>query len=1399
MKKKHPPLANAELPPPGGTLPGHHGDLTDVGKLSGLILEQAPAAMAVLDREGRVLHLTPSFTQLLGYTREDLPHIEAWWPLAYPDPAYRQEIRAIWDRDLAQSLAGGSNLHSGEALVRRKDGSSLWVEGHARFTAAEVILVMVDVSDRKRAELEVQRWAHEAEAAQRQAAWLRLALDVSGAGIWEWEPETDLQFWSPALWKLFGLYGEGAAGAPGKPDIQRWEELIHPEDRPGVIMAISSAVAEGRDFQAEYRLSWEDGLRWLLVRGSPIPPDGPRPRRYLGIVMDISDLRQAERDLAAERTTLRTLFDATPDVLFLKDTDHRYRLVNPAFCRLVGRPAEQILGLGDEDLFPPEVAVQFRENDAVVFGQDQNLSTESVLTGADGERHWFETLKTPLRDSAGVVTGFFGVARDITTTRQLAHRLAEEEERWSFALQGAGLGVWDWHIDTGEVFWSRDWLGMLGYGEGELTPSPEVWNDLLHPEDRERVSTYAAAFFADPGGRYELEFRLRHRQGHWVDILSRATLARDPQGQVIRPRRLVGTHLDMTERKALLRSIRAAGLRYEAMRETTPGGFCVLSPEGRILEVNDAYCRQSGYRRAELETLSIADLEAIENREQTERHLRYLMERGADRFETLQRRKNGQLWEAEVSASYSPVEGGRIFCFLHDITARRRVQRLAELRQRLLELLPLGDQDQLLQAALDVAEELTHSQIGFLHFVLPDQQEVSLQVWSTRTLTEMCFAEGQGRHYPVSEAGVWADCIYQRRAVIHNDYASLPYRKGLPMGHAPVIREATVPLVVDGRVLAVIGVGNKPCDYTDEDLDLLWQVIEMVMDFAERQKVGQRLEYVAFYDVLTGLPNRTLAIDRLSQAIPLSARSRQLLAVGYLNLDAFKPVNDNLGRQIGDAVLTHLGQRLLASLRQGDSVARVGGDEFAILLTGLGSSREGLEAAQRILGVINQPIEVRGHRLHLSASMGLTLYPTDNVGPDALLHHAQEAMYQAKGQHRGGYHLYAPVQDQQDREQRQRRQDFALALRTDQLQLHYQPKLDLSDGRVVGVEALLRWRHPRDGLLEPGRFLPLIKDTPLEIALDEWVLAAALAQRQRWREAGLDLAVSVNISPRYLQMGELADYLSQTLAEYPASGPEGLEIEILEVAEIRDPQGATQVMTACKALGCSFSLDDFGTGFASLTHLHHLPIDKVKIDQRFVRNLLDKVKDLAIVEGVLQIARALPRPVLAEGIESLEVGFLLHQLGCQYGQGFAIARPMPAEAIPAWLEGWAAEGHWHGLAAATTNGAPPDLNVALFSLRRWVDDILAYLRGDNGRTLPPLDEHQCPFCRWYHGIGEVRYGARPQYAFLQARHHGLHRLASELTDLVDTTPTRTPLALDLIRQFEVKGEELLSLVRGLEA
>ncbi len=1008
----------------------------------------------------------------------------------------------------------------------------------------------------------------------------------------------------------------------------------------------------------------------------PQPPDLAGEHeplsRPVGGVAATSDLNALRQEVA----TLRALFDASPDILFVKDADLTYRLVNPAFCRLMGLPEDQIVGRGDRDpLVPLDRVAEMMRDDLEVITQAEPRRHESLVIGADGTPRWFLTLKAPRVDAAGRITGLLGVGQDITALRTLSHRLGEAEARWSCALQGAGLGIWNWNLESDEVYWSDDWLSMLGYQRDEMTPTVATWSTLLHPEDRARVLAYGTDYRANPIGSYELEFRLRHKQGHWVDILSRAILARDAHGTPVQPRLLIGTHMDLGERK----------------------------------------CQQ----------------------------------------------------------------------------------RLSELRHRLLEMVGLDNPDLILQTALDVAEELTHSQIGFLHFVSEDGQEVSLQVWSSRTHTEMCLAEGNGRHYPVSEAGVWVDCILQRQPVIHNDYASLPHKQGLPEGHAPLVREATVPLLIDDRIVAVMGVGNKAEDYTQQDLAILSQVLEMAIHFFDRQRFERQQEYLASYDRLTGLPNRFLLTERLNQAMAKGSHTNQLIALCYLNLDDFKVVNETYGQPIGDALLVSLARRLETGLPPGASLARPGGDEFALILTGLSSSYEGEEAVQRLLKQITQPIDVQGHRIFVSASLGVTLFPLDPDGPDALLQHAQKAMYQAKARNRSSYRFYDPIQDQQLHQLRRMREEFSQALRDNQLMLYYQPKIALQDASLIGLEALTRWRHPREGLLEAHQFLPQIKNSPLEIALGEWVVTRALAQWQGWRQSGLELAVSINISPRQIQMPGFVDFLSRTLSAYPPGTGKQLEIEIPEIAEISDTQEASRVMNACKALGIRFALDDFGTGYSSLTYFQHLPIDSVKIDQHFVREILDKNEALGIVEAAMGMANALQKPVVAEGIESAEIGFLLVQLGCRFGQGNGIARPMPAERVPPWLAKWQDEKLWHHLGQEPLDESVKyDLKVGIFSLHLWLNRLLANLGDAPCGASPPLDEYQCQFHRWYHGIGRARYGNNPNYSFIQAQHYQFHQLGAMLADLAANGRARDAQARR--GELEVIAEEMTRLVQRLE-
>ncbi len=450
--------------------------------------------------------------------------------------------------------------------------------------------------------------------------------------------------------------------------------------------------------------------------------------------------------------------------------------------------------------------------------------------------------------------------------------------------------------------------------------------------------------------------------------------------------------------------------------------------------------------------------------------------------------------------------------------------------------------------------------------------------------------------------------------------------------------------------------------------------VGLFSDISPLKNHQAELVRAAHYDPLTGLPNRRLLGDRLEQAIARAARSGKTLAVCQFDLDDFRQINERHGHAAGDQLLRAVADNLKAALRADDTLAHLGGDSFALLLTDIDAAQGCPALLDRVQAAIATPLTVAGSQLHATASIGVSLYPEDNADGDTLLRHADQAMFLAKEAGKNRYHLFDPESDRKAQCQRRQLERLRLALARGEFVLHYQPKVDLGDGRVIGVEALIRWQDPERGLLAPGAFLPYIEAVEaMERALGDWVLASALAQLEQWLHAGLQFSVSVNISAHQLMHADFVDDLQRLLERHPQVPRERLELEILETAALTDLPRAIAVMQHCAALGVRFALDDFGTGYSSLTYLRKLPVDTLKIDQSFVRDMLVDPDDRAIVDGVIRLAAAFNRHVIAEGVETIEHGLALQRLGCRLAQGYGIARPMPAEQLPAWLRDWQAQ------------------------------------------------------------------------------------------------------------------------------
>jgi diguanylate cyclase (GGDEF)-like protein/PAS domain S-box-containing protein len=464
--------------------------------------------------------------------------------------------------------------------------------------------------------------------------------------------------------------------------------------------------------------------------------------------------------------------------------------------------------------------------------------------------------------------------------------------------------------------------------------------------------------------------------------------------------------------------------------------------------------------------------------------------------------------------------------------------------------------------------------------------------------------------------------------------------------------------------------------------------VALFSDITTAKVHAEHLEHIAHYDALTSLPNRVLLADRLKQAMLQAQRRAQRLAVVYLDLDGFKSVNDAYGHEAGDHLLIALADRMKSALREGDTLARMGGDEFVAVLVDLADATESMPMLNRLLLAASEPVLCEGQNLRVSASLGVTLYPQDEeMDADQLQRQADQAMYQAKVSGKNRYHFFDATHDRHVREHHESLAHIRSAIAGAEFVLHYQPKVHMRSGRVVGAEALIRWQHPQRGLLEPALFLPVVEGNALAVELDEWVLGAALAQMQAWQDAGVPVPVSINVGARLLQQTDFVQRLHAILLAHPGVNPAHVQLEVLETSALHDIGRVSRTMDACRELGVSFALDDFGTGYSSLTYVKRLPVALIKIDKSFVHDMLTDKDDMAILRAVTGLAAAFQQAVIAEGVETLEQGLALMDLGCDLAQGYCIAKAMPAQDFAEWARNWQCDPIWLHHAPATAGAA----------------------------------------------------------------------------------------------------------------
>ena len=450
-------------------------------------------------------------------------------------------------------------------------------------------------------------------------------------------------------------------------------------------------------------------------------------------------------------------------------------------------------------------------------------------------------------------------------------------------------------------------------------------------------------------------------------------------------------------------------------------------------------------------------------------------------------------------------------------------------------------------------------------------------------------------------------------------------------------------------------------------------------DISELKRHQQQLEQYAYNDNLTGLPNRLLLTDRLDQQILYSNREHRNLAVVFIDLDGFKQINDYYGHEVGDEYLIAVSQAMRSVVRESDTLGRLGGDEFIVIIYNLEHLSSIHIPINHLLEAINSPIMIRNVTLKTTASMGVTYYegqPNRHIDANALIRQADLAMYAAKQAGKNCYYVFDDKTDQINNTREEFIKHIQVGIQESEFVLHYQPKVNMRNGELLGVEALIRWNHPHKGLLQPNQFLSIIENHPVSVELGNWVITQALSQLNQWQALGLSIPVSINVDAKHLNQINFIDNLTAEIAQYPHYQPGSLEIEILESSAFTNPEQASLVMSECQHLGVEFSLDDFGTGYSSLAYLKALPINTIKIDRSFVSNVLFNTDDLAIVESIISLGNVMGRIVIAEGVESFAVGEVLLKHGCNYAQGYGIAKPMPADELLAWKAQWQPDAAW---------------------------------------------------------------------------------------------------------------------------
>jgi diguanylate cyclase (GGDEF)-like protein/PAS domain S-box-containing protein len=790
------------------------------------------------------------------------------------------------------------------------------------------------------------------------------------------------------------------------------------------------------------------------------------------------------------------------------------------------------------------------------------------------------------------------------------------------------MGHWVLDLAKDDLTWSDEIFRIFEIDPDRFGASYKAFLETIHPDDREAVdSAYTKSLYDKQP--YDITHRLLFPDGRVKWVHEKCETKFDEKGIPLISR---GTVQDITANKFVERKL---SLTQYAMDHVSEAAF-LLDKDGRFSYVNHSACTSFGYSRDELLAMSLGDVTHSLSPVSLPDRLASLKDTGTQRFETVYLRRDGQRLQVEIVADFLVFDDDEyVFAVARDISAIKEAQAEIERQHNLLQAVVDGVSDPIMMIDSDY-------NVGLMNRA------------ARHTAPEFALALSQPKCYQVSH--------HANEPCTGNEHPC-PLRDVFETGKTHRVEHEHP---VGNHVEKIYQILANPM--LDSEGEVIG-VIESYRDVSEYRNLLEklrenesRLAHIAHHDNLTGLPNRLLFVDRLQQAIIKARRSQSLIALMFLDLDRFKEVNDSYGHQVGDKLLSLASTRLRRHIREEDTAARIGGDEFTIILDSIDKAQDAGTVAEKLLLAFQQPFEIDDKTFFLTTSIGISIYPQDGTDANTLIRNADSAMYNAKEYGRNLFRYYREEMTATAMERVVMETSLRGALEQEAFELYYQPQIDMRSGELVGLEALVRWNHPQQGLLAPSKFIPMAEETGLILPIGEWILHQACQQARIWLDRGLNrsrISVNCNLSGRQIE-SEVFHHTVLKIIEETGIEPDLLELEITESSLMDDPQSSSRMLDKLCDIGVRLAIDDFGTGYSSLAYLKALPISTLKIDQSFVRDIMADTDDAAITRAVIALGSSLRMQVIAEGVETEEQAEFLLREGCHIGQGFLFARPMPA-------------------------------------------------------------------------------------------------------------------------------------------